>query len=381
MESPNYLTIHSLTALPWHNLNRDDRGLPKSMREGGYQRGMLSAQSLKRAARINFESSIPTAEGSIRSRKLDEEAVKNAKSLAQKRGSGFDETNALKEAKSLIKKLTASDPKEKLTASDPEEKLTASERKEKDAKDTITWLSREEFGALVDSLAKSGGQTSDDPVTDDGKTASLAIAAFGRMFTKRPTANVEAAISVGPAVTTHPISIEIDYFTAVDDLAHDSKQTGSGYLGQNYYTSGVYFRSFTIDRGQLRRNWTGWDAPNAEERLQRLVEALIISLPSGKTNTTAPLSLPTFILAEQQTHRFTYQFHTPVRIDEDGGYLEGSINRLIEQAEFARKFDPSVLGNAFVVDSSVTNHELPFPAESGNINKLADFTVSWLRND
>ena len=55
MTEKNYLTIHSLTALPWHNLNRDDRGLPKQVREGGKTRGRLSSQSLKRAIRVAYE--------------------------------------------------------------------------------------------------------------------------------------------------------------------------------------------------------------------------------------------------------------------------------------------------------------------------------------
>lgn len=360
MTTKHFLTVSALVPLPWHNLNRDDRGLPKSLREGGLQRGMLSPQSLKRAARMRFEEGIDHP--SVRSTTLAKAACDRARELAAERGVAFNDAAAEKEAKRVIAQLTSRESKT-------------------DAKDTITWLSGEEFGSLVDSLATSGGSTAELTVSDHRTTASLAIAAFGRMMAANQHANVDAAVAVGPAVTTHGIAIDIDYFTAVDDVKRSAQESaGSGHLGQAYYTSGVYFRSFTIDRAQLRRNWTGWDAPEAEARLRSFVESVLIALPSGKQTSTAAKSLPAFVLAEEQAHRFTYQFQKPVQADADGGFLKGSVERLIEEAAAAREFDAKSVGATMIAGASESLPQVPFDAATGDLDALVRFIVDWIQD-
>ena len=49
--------------------------------------------------------------------------------------------------------------------------------------------------------------------------AGLVSALFGRMVTSDPDANVTAPVHVAHAFTVHREEPEIDYFTAVDDLA------------------------------------------------------------------------------------------------------------------------------------------------------------------
>ncbi|MDO5052496.1 MAG: type I-E CRISPR-associated protein Cas7/Cse4/CasC [Pseudoclavibacter sp.] len=357
MNTHEYLTVTSLVPLPWHNLNRDDRGLPKSLKEGGSTRGLLSPQALKRAARIAFESLALDAP-SIRSAELDEQAVRDAAALAAERGAPFDEAKATKQAQMAINSFVHS------------EKKTGQ-------KDTIIWLSSEEYGALVDSLVESQGERAEIPSAENRTTSSLAIAAFGRMMAAKQTNNVDAAVSVGPAVTTHPITIEIDYFTAVDDAKmHRGDSAGAAHLGQSYYTSGVYARSFTIDRRQLRRNWTGWDAPEAQERLRAFLRSLLLSLPRGKSTNTAAASLPAIAIAETQSYRFTYQFHDPVRRDDESGYLDGSVRTLLEQARRAREFDPDAVGQTMVA-ATIELPELPIDARTGGLDAVVDFMLQW----
>ena len=45
------IELHLLQSFPVSNLNRDDIGQPKTVRFGGYTRGRISSQCLKRAAR------------------------------------------------------------------------------------------------------------------------------------------------------------------------------------------------------------------------------------------------------------------------------------------------------------------------------------------
>lgn len=385
MTENNFLTIHSLIALPWHNLNRDDRGLPKQVREGGKARGRLAAQALKRAIRVAYELGSHTdGTSSLRSRDLHIEIVRRAAVIAATNQVDFDEKAALKIAAKLVKSLTSTDKDTpgKDAADKPAVKSgdaagSAAPVKE-DAKDTMTWLSGDEIDALASALASTGGTLK---VADfiQSQTGSLSIAAFGRMFAAQNDLQTEAGIAVGPATTTHAIMIEVDYFTTVDDLPRENDR-GAGHLGQAFYTTGVYYRSVTIDKKQLRDSWTGWDSPDANERLALLVRSIITALPSGKDNSTAPNTRPALILAETQAHRTAYEFHEPVKADADGGFLAGSMTRLIEQATQARTFDPDEFGDSFISGTSAdTGLAIRFDHTVVNLPELTEQIVEWLR--
>lgn len=53
---------------------------------------------------------------------------------------------------------------------------------------------------------------------------ALDIALFGRMVAKAPDMNVEAAASFAHAISTHKVSNEIEFFTAVDDCKTEEKK-------------------------------------------------------------------------------------------------------------------------------------------------------------
>ena len=65
-----------------------------------------------------------------------------------------------------------------------------------------------------------------------------------------PERNVEAAMSVAHSLTTHSADIEVDWFTACDDLA----EQGSGHIGTNEFSSGVFYRYASIDIDLLANN-------------------------------------------------------------------------------------------------------------------------------
>ena len=85
-----FITVHILRALPMHNLNRDQNGLPKSQFDGGIQRARLSSQSIKRPARIAFRDAvagIPNAPASIRT--MDSNAAKRVVARAASNAAGY----------------------------------------------------------------------------------------------------------------------------------------------------------------------------------------------------------------------------------------------------------------------------------------------------
>lgn len=374
--SENFLTIHSLTALPWNNLNRDDRGLPKQVREGGAPRGRFSPQSLKRAARLDYENAVGY-DRSFRSRNLPFEVVELAKIVAQAQGVELDVKKSLATAKKVLSALTE---KAKVAPADTDTSKKDKELKEGEEGTTtsMTWLGADELDTLVQALV-TGSDTSGFATN---KVGSLAIAAYGRMTAADPDAQVEAAVSFGPAITTHAIVIEIDYFSAVEDLPGHQKSagSGSGHLGQAFFTSGVYYRSHTYDRRQLRRTWSGFDSATADEQLHAHVLANIRALPSGKQTNTAANIRPALIVAEEQASRTSYEFHTPVQADGDGGYLNPSINSLLSKAVVAKQFEPRNFGDRYITGTmAFENPDLFAGWDIHNLDAFIDRVVAWVK--
>lgn len=341
-----FLTVHTLTALPTHNLNRDENGAPKQVTQGGVTRARLSSQSLKRAARIGFERECEQATESVRTKVS---ATVIADRVAELRGPmSKGEHSAL--TKSIVARVNS------LTrTSDAESK-----------KDTLVWLSATE----IETAARAFAAGNDAAIVNTQNTDSLAIAAFGRMFTADPRLSIPSAVSVGDAVTTHAATIELDWFAAVDDR---SEHGGAGQLGFAMSTSGVYYRTFTIDRAQLAQNFQEpLDSAIAEVQLRSLVRHLTLDLPTGRRAGTAAQTLPAFILAEEQTHRVNYDFQEPVTATREGGFLTPSIAALEKKATEARTFDPDLFGS-HLLSGTVTGQGIqPFP-------KYLDFVMEFLR--
>lgn len=348
MSTHPYLTVHTLTALPPHNLNRDENGAPKQVTEGGVTRARLSSQSLKRAARVAFEREMEAGEESFRT-KLSATLI--ADRVAELRGpmSKTEHTALTKSITTRVNSLTH--------AADSDSK-----------KDTLVWLSAGEVERAAQAFAKAGKEQVD--ILDAAQTDSLAIAAFGRMFAAEPSLSIPSAISVGDATTTHAASIELDWFSAVDDRAEHG---GAGQLGFMMQTSGVYYRAFTIDRAQLRRNYAvPLDSEEADRALRTLIRHLTLALPSGRRAGSAAQTLPSYILAEEQAHRVNYDFQTPVIPDEVGGFLSASVDALQSKALSARAFDPTLFGRTMTSGTYDVCNPSPFA-------EYTEFVLSFLR--
>lgn len=382
-----YMTLHVLTTLPWHNLNRDDRGMPKTLTQGGVQRGMLSSQSLKRAARVDYEQAVQDA--SYRSAGHAFKLVADRMDLivaATPGAAPLNHEKSLKDAKTAIDRLVKAGVK---ADEGDKKKPKKDETAEVDDKDTNVWLSDDEVDLLAHALLKelAAGKTSTEAnlvVGVDHKVASLSIAAFGRMFANAPRQQTNAAIAVGPATTTHQIVFETDYFTVVDDLnetyADATKSQGASYLDSANYTTGVYYRAVTIDREQLRRSWSSFNDPEATTRVRALVRSLICALPTGKKTSTAPYTKPLLVLAEEQAGRCAYEFETPVQADSDGGYKAGSVRAVLNQRADAVAFDAKGFGPATIAGTAVAAGNLKGldDLNVGNLDTVIDHVIEWL---
>jgi CRISPR system Cascade subunit CasC len=371
------LTLHIMNTIPWSNLNRDDSGTPKRAVIGGVLRGMLSSQSIKRAARTDYETR--SLDQSVRSTNLAALVAERARLI----NPDLDASNAIRDAKKLISGLVKS-------GSSDAQADGAEAGKESGIS---SWLSMEEVETAAAAIAagavavrkeptaaqvKKGQEGLEGPVefVEPGRTGSLSIAAFGRMFASTPEANTAAGLAVSPAMSVHKAIIETDYFSTVDDNPTAAQGKGASFLGVASYTSGVFYRTVTIDREQLKANWTGLDSEKAREQLEHMIHALVYKLPSGKKNATAPYVAPLVVLAEEQSYRLAYDFETPVLPGEDGGYTAAAIQRLADQREAALDFDGGNFGTARVA-GTVDGLDV-FKADQTDVDGLVAATVDWI---
>lgn len=345
------LTVHLVDVIPWSNLNRDDTGLPKRTRQGGVERGLLSSQAIKRAARVDYE--LKSSDISVRSANLADAIAKRVAELSPE----TDPAQVLKSARILVGQLT------KESTGDSES----------DESGRSAWLSAEEIEAAAHAVLTNA---SDLPM-EEGRTGALAIAAFGRMFANRANLKTEAAVSVSPAVSTHAARIETDYFSTVDDNPNEKQGAGATFLGVASYVNGVFYRTVTIDRAQLRRSWTGITRPDASRNIEALITSLIYKLPRGKSHGTAPYTVPALVLIEEQAYRVAYEFETPVQAADGGGFLAATIERLRAEREAALHFDPNNFGPTAAIAGTAAGLD-SFGVEVTTRQGIAERVTQWI---
>jgi CRISPR system Cascade subunit CasC len=275
-----FLQLHLLTFFPPANLNRDDTGRPKTAVVGGATRLRLSSQALKRAWRTSpiFAAALEGHMGQ-RTQRLGE--VVRDRLLA----GGMPEAKALETAREIagvFGKLKDAKDKdaariEQLAFVAPEERAAA-----------LALADRALGGEKVDAKA-AGLLRAADTAAD--------IALFGRMLAADPDYNREAAAQVAHAITTHRVSVEDDYYTAVDDLKTAAEDAGAGFVGEAAFGSGVFYLYLCVDRALLVKN-LGGDAALAATALGALAEAAATVAPRGKQNSFAAHGRAGYVLAE-----------------------------------------------------------------------------------
>ena len=270
-----FLQLHMLTSYPPANLNRDDLGRPKTAKMGGTDRLRVSSQSLKRTWRTSdvFHESMMGFLGQrtklfgneiflhLINKNADFKLAKNtAKAIAGVFGKNESVVD-LKKAKDtdkellhnrLIKKWTALDKAGLGVADYGLEKLNELSALEVSQ---LTFISPEEYMAafaLADNaLAGDEIKTPLDILRDS--TNGVDIAMFGRMLAEAPSKNIEAACQVAHAISVHPVVIEDDYFTAVDDLNDHSEDAGAAHIGETGFAAGLFYSYICINKELLIR--------------------------------------------------------------------------------------------------------------------------------
>ena len=284
-----FVELHMIQNFVPSNLNRDDAGNPKECEFGGYRRARISSQCLKRAIRMEplFEKTVNAPHGlGDRTKLLANELIKPA--LVQ---AGKQKDEALGIASRFVKAYAQSIEKDGVTTS------------------ILVYISPEEVEEVVQSLLDQWDTVLPDTKDADKALSDLAkrllkkyekitsapdIALFGRMLAIRPSAKVlDAACQVAHAISTHAVSMEMDFFTAVD---HISQKSGAGMMGYIGFNSACFYRYARIDWKQLVDNLNG-DTNLARCTVEGFMRAAVAAVPSGMKNSFGQFNPPSFQLA------------------------------------------------------------------------------------
>lgn len=307
-----FLQLHALTFYPPSNLNRDDTGRPKTAVIGGTTRLRVSSQSLKRAWRTSDVFGTALA-GHLASRTQRLGELLAARLVEN--GVGPDKAKATaREVAKVFGKL----------------------KDEKDKNPTrieqlafISPAERDAALALAERIA--AGDAPDAKPEDLLRRADTAadLAMFGRMLADNPDYNREAAVQVAHAITTHPVPVEDDFYTAVDDLKRPSEDAGAGFVGEQGFGSGVFYLYACVDRALLLDN-LGGDAALRATAVAALVEAAATVSPGGKQASFASRARAHYLLAERGDAQPRTLAGAFTRAVQDDDPLGASVARLQE---------------------------------------------------
>lgn len=377
-----FIELHMIQNFAPSNLNRDDNGSPKNCDFGGVRRARVSSQCLKRATREAFkQGKLLPPERLAERTKLAVNAVAARLVTA---GHQEAESRAVAELAFRGAGLDVNEGKTQYLLF-----LGAGEM------NAIAALCHQHWGELS-SVAMTGDSTATgkarkqagrDALSKDittairerlngGKAADVAL--FGRMLADLPELNIEAASQVAHAVSTHGVSVEFDFYTAVDDL-QTRAETGAGMMGTVEFNSACFYRYMNVDLEQLRRN-LGGDEELALRTVEAYLHASILAIPTGKQNSMAAQNLPSFVMVvarDRGLWSLANAFAKPVRVTErDDDLISGSIRRLDEQwGKLTRMYGTDgILGVRVAQEDNVQLPHLIAPPLSQQVASIKELT-------
>ncbi len=307
------IEFHILQSFPVTCLNRDDVGAPKTAIVGGLTRARVSSQCWKRQVRMAM-SNLGIKLG-MRT-KLIEKLMADA-CLAL----GANEASAFACGKKIADEL---------------------------ADDTLLFISASEAEAFAKYAQEhdfeAGKLTAKELAKIAKKTVNpameaLDIALFGRMVAKAAEMNIEGAASFSHAISTHAVSNEIDFFTALDDL---KDELGSAHMGSLEFNSATYYRYISLDLGQLIQ--TLGEGADLTVAVDAFTRALFMAVPAARQATQSGASPWDFArVLVRKGQRLQVPFETAVK-RQDGGFQQPSIEALRGYLDTRKKQFGSMFG-------------------------------------
>jgi len=311
------IEFHMIQSFPPANLNRDDTNMPKDCDFGGVRRARISSQCLKRAIRFapDFQrfTELPVADRTRRMiAPIQDKLIK----------AGMDPQKALDSASDFVKELLGGLEKQK-------------EKEQYPRSSVLFYVSHQEIDSMVEWILQKDKNAKVDWKKEyiekfSQRTSAPDIALFGRMLAENPALSLEASCQVAHAISTHHVNMEMDFFTAVDDL-QQGEDPGAGMMGITGFNAATFYRYAAIDWGQLVEN-LGGDAELAKKTVRAFVFAMAKAVPTGKQNAFAAQTPPALILAvvrdDEQAWSLANAFEKPIVTRKDNSILHQSVGAL-----------------------------------------------------
>lgn len=316
------IDIHIIQSVPPSNINRDDNGSPKTAVYGGVRRARVSSQAWKRAARDSFGELLDMNELGIRTKRAAELIA--VRIVATKPEVTLEE--ALKGAWGVLGGLGLKEEKARKSKTDTGEEKPSSMQ-------YLVFFSNVQLDKLAElaiehDLGKVPASVAKNAVKRD---YGISLSLFGRMVANDPDLNVDAAVQVAHALSTHAVDPEFDFYTAVDDY-NPGEETGAGMMGTIEYNSSTMYRYATVSLDGLNANLGD---PEATARaVEAFLTGFVKAMPSGKQNTFANGTLPhgVVVMARKgQGVNLVGAFEDAVRLS-DNGYIHNSCEALAKHA-------------------------------------------------
>lgn len=312
-----FIELHMIQNFSPANLNRDDTNNPKDCEFGGVRRARISSQCIKRAIRTCpvFAETTGVDVGT------------RTKWLVNLLCLRLIDTGKSEEEATVV--LTAFVPK-------------FASKLDKDGAKTavLLYLSQAEVDSITQALLDNWADLADDKAMDglvknlvkehQGHTSAPDIALFGRMLAEKPELGLEAACQVAHAISTHRVTMEMDFYTAVDDL-NPEETAGAGMMGFTGFDSACFYRYARLDWDQLVQNLNG-DVDLARRTVEGFLRAVVAAVPTGKQTSFAANNPPNFLLAVVRQDGMGWSlanaFERPVRPRGDDGLVAPSVATL-----------------------------------------------------
>jgi CRISPR system Cascade subunit CasC len=340
--------IHTIFSTPVANLNRGLDGSPKTVEIGGAIRGRISSASTNRSRRLYCTSIDPKLFCGSRSKQ-------HALTLSEKiEALGCPSEHSANISKTALDSLTGGD--------------------------TLIYLSDEELNQMSQdllNLVKDGNwaeiygikpekgqgkkaakvkENSDAAMNEESslevpaKTSyvfkesfkfksrghnSVDIALFGRMLADAKTMNVESATSTAHSISTHPVIVEQDFFSAVDDIKSVSNESSiAGHLGFKEYMSATFYGYTCLDLNTLVKNLNGFPKEDVVTAVKIFLKSCFNALPTGnQTKMASKFDWDGGVILVRDGQACQVSWDKPVKAHEDGGYADNSVARLQKELE------------------------------------------------
>lgn len=323
-----FIELHLIQNFAPSNLNRDDTNNPKDCEFGGHRRARISSQAFKRAIRREpiFAATTGVSNGE-RSKRMTLPIVEML----------VDAGKPAEDAQLVGNAAVAAyySKKEKMEKDNPERTLYLVYFAPLEIADLARTLLDHWDEALTaakegKSLAKLVKSLADET---SKRTSAPDIALFGRMLADKTELNIDAACQVAHAISTHRVNMEMDFYTAVDELqkAEEEEGAGAGMMGFTNFNSSCFYRYACIDFDQLVTN-LGGDVALAGRTVEGFLRAALDAIPTGKQNGFAaqnPTSLAVaMVRTDGKNWNLANAFEEPVRPQRETGLIRPSIQAL-----------------------------------------------------